>query len=424
VIEAERWDDAARLRWLFLDLNSYFASVEQQENPRIRGRPVIVVPLDSDATCAIAASYEAKAFGVKTGTRVGEAKRLCPGLVCVPARHDVYVDYHHRILEEIDRHAYVTKVCSVDEVACELIGPDRLTANALGLAGRIKRGIAQNVGCCLRSSIGLGPSQLLAKIATDLQKPDGLTVLGADSLPGPLLRLDLVDLPGISTNMRRRLEAAAVRSVEDFWNLSSRRARAVWGGITGENFWYGLHGIDPPEICTRRGSIGHSHVLGPDLRAPRSAFGVARRLLVKAASRLRRMEYRAAALCLAVRLERGGRIDTERRFPATSDSFALLRAFGAVQAECARDLGNRRVRKIGITLLGLSPCAEDQPDLFGWTAASAEHPGRLRLSKVLDQLNARYGRDTVLLGIFPELPRYSGAKVAFNRIPDRAEFRE
>jgi DNA polymerase-4 len=149
------WQDEARLKWLFLDLNSYFASVEQQENPAIRGKPVIVVPVETDTTCAIAASYEAKAFGIHTGTRVGDARHLCPGLICVAARHDVYVDYHHRILDELDRHIYVTKVCSVDEVACELVGPDRLLANAVALAKRIKAGIAERVGVCMRSSIGL-----------------------------------------------------------------------------------------------------------------------------------------------------------------------------------------------------------------------------------------------------------------------------
>jgi DNA polymerase IV len=419
-----RWQDEARLRWLFLDLNSYFASVEQQEDPALRGKPVIVVPVESDSTCAIAASYEAKAFGINTGTRVGDAKRLCAGLICVPARHDVYVDYHHRVVEEVDRHIHVTKVCSVDEVACELIGPDRLTANALALAKRIKAGIAERIGPCLRSSIGLAPSQLLAKIASDLQKPDGLTLLGADRLPGPLIGLTLTDLPGIGRKMQRRLEAASIDSVAAFWWLSPRRARGVWGGIGGEQFWYGLHGIDPPPRETSRGSISHSQVLAPDMRTGPSAFAVARRLLAKAASRVRRMECRAASLGLSLSLERGGHIDKDCRLPETQDSFALLRALTRLQLDAARALGSRRVRKIGVVLADLAPCAADQPDLFGWTPAQADSPQRLRLSRALDRLNARYGRDTVQLGVAPALSRYSGSKVAFNRIPDRAEFRE
>ena len=87
------------LKWLFVDLNSYFASVEQNENPSLRGKPVAVVPMPTEHTCAIAASYEAKAYGVKTGTIIRDARNMCPNLICVPARHDVYVRYHNRILE-------------------------------------------------------------------------------------------------------------------------------------------------------------------------------------------------------------------------------------------------------------------------------------------------------------------------------------
>jgi DNA polymerase-4 len=276
----------------------------------------------------------------------------------------------------------------------------------------------------MRSSIGLAPSRLLAKIASDLHKPDGLTVLGADLLPGPLLGLKPIDLPGIGRKMLHRLEARGVASVADFWHLSPRRARAVWGGIGGEHFWYGLHGVDPPEQETRRGSIGHSQVLAPDLRLAQPGFAVARRLLMRAASRLRRLGYRAAGLGLSIHLERGGEIERTCRMSPTSDSFRLLRAFGTLAAPAVRELGTRRIRKIGITLTELFPCGEEQPDLFGWTPAKDENPRALRLSRALDGLNARYGRDTVLLGVAPAMPRYSGAKVAFNRIPDRAEFQE
>ena len=91
------------LHWLYLDLNSYFASVEQQINTQLRDKPVAIVPTLTDATCAIAASYEAKAYGIKTGTMIYEAKRLCPKLICVKANHEQYVDYHHKILAEIEK---------------------------------------------------------------------------------------------------------------------------------------------------------------------------------------------------------------------------------------------------------------------------------------------------------------------------------
>ena len=168
---------AQRLRWLFFDLNSFFASVEQQERPELRGRPVAVVPSATDRTCAIAASYEAKAHGIKTGTKIYDAKTLCPDLVCVLARHDVYVDYHARVFAEVARHIPVDKVCSIDEGACRLSPPDQNAAAATTLAHQIKAGLKACIGPFVRCSIGIAPNMFLAKVATGMEKPDGLTIL-------------------------------------------------------------------------------------------------------------------------------------------------------------------------------------------------------------------------------------------------------
>ena len=127
------------LRWLVLDLNSFFASCEQQENPALRGKPIIIVPTMAETTCAIAASYPAKAFGIKTGTLVHEARRLCPDVKLVQARHKLYVEYHHRILTAIDKHIPVEEVMSIDEVACRLDRKQQDPAVAQKLAQNIKR---------------------------------------------------------------------------------------------------------------------------------------------------------------------------------------------------------------------------------------------------------------------------------------------
>jgi DNA polymerase-4 len=146
--------------------------------------------------------------------------------------------------------------------------------------------------------------------------------------------------------------------------------------------------------------------------------------MAKTASRLRRMGYRTGSLTLSIRLEQGRSLDAEQRFAPTYDSFALLRALDMAQRDIRASLGRQRVRKIGVTLSALTPVSEEQPDLFGWTPASGEHAERVKLSDALDRLNARYGRDTVSIGAAARLPRYTGTKIAFNRIPDRAEFRE
>jgi DNA polymerase-4 len=411
------------LRWLYVDMNSYFASVEQQERRALRGRPLIVVPLMSDWTCAIAASYEAKAFGIRTGTQVGEAKRLCPDVRIVEARHDVYVDYHHRILKALEDCLPVSRVCSIDEVACALIGHEREPEAATEIAERIKRTLNERVGAHIRCSIGIAPSCLLAKIASDMQKPNGLTILESAALPGRLLSLKLRDLPGIGANMERRLAAAGVSDIAALWALSPRAARAAWGSVEGERFCLGLHGVDPPDRQTERRSIGHSHVLPPALRSHDAARLIARRLLAKAASRLRRMDLCAGRLIVGVRFDRADRWSDEARLTHTADSFALLERLDQLWAGLPRRAPP--VKKVGVVLCDLLPEDQLPLDLFTRQERGPRALAHETLFKSLDKLNRKYGKDTVTIGAMPKtVTDYVGVKIAFTRIPELAEFDE
>jgi DNA polymerase-4 len=416
------------LRWLYVDFNSYFASVEQQLNPALRGRPVAVVPVETDATCAIAASYEAKAFGIKTGTPVYEAKARCPQLVCVLARHEHYLDFHERIKAEIDRHIPISMTCSIDEVACRLMDNETSVDYVTRLAARIKQGLAQHVGEYVRCSIGVAPNRYLAKVATDLHKPDGFTILRAEDLPQKLLALKLRDLPGIGAAMERRLRLSSLYTMEDLWALDARQLRAVWGSIEGEKMWYRLRGAEVEDEPTTRRTIGHSHVLTPELRPPAKAVYVARRLTLKAASRLRRLGYEAGSFSLAVRVENGPRLEATARLPHASDSITFARLMLKLWRTLAREAPRQaRFKKISVVLHELRPQGSAQASLFE-QQASAETRQRERfsqLSRALDKINHRFGRDSVLLGMLPSQGRgFSGTKIAFTRIPDAEEFLE
>ncbi len=414
--------------WLFLDLNSYFASVEQQENPRLRGKPVAVVPVMTDATCAIAASYQAKAYGIKTGTMIGEAKLLCPTLTCVLANHDLYVDYHHKIIEEIEQHIPVTIVASIDEVACKLEGSWRSKEKAVALARRIKAGLTRNVGPAITCNIGIAPNRFLAKVASDMQKPDGLVVIEAQELPERLHELELTDMPGIGANMERRLHGAGIRTMEALMKASRTRLRQVWRGVEGERFYYKIHGVDVPDVPTQRSSVGHSHVLAPELRPPQMAELVMRRLTLKASSRLRRLQHLARHMEVSVRIEKGPRHSEGISFAPANDSPMLLKQL-RILWERVRDVtGNHPLKKVSVTFTHLVSEVElRQLELFEMKHDVGEAPTerRQRLSNAIDALNKRFGRDTVSLGMLPKSARgFSGTKVAFTRIPDKAEFHE
>jgi DNA polymerase-4 len=225
------------LNWLFVDLNSYFASVEQEVRPDLRGRPVGVVPMMADTTVCIAASYEAKAFGVRTGTIVADAKRMCPDLVLVEARHEIYVDYHYRIVEAVESCLPVTAVLSIDEMACRLMGRERPLLAAMELGQRVKAAIREKVGPMLRSSVGLATNRYLAKVASDMEKPDGLVALPLDILPEALSQLTLRDLPGIGPRTEKRLNEKGIHAMDQILALDCEKAGCGTGCAARTSIW-------------------------------------------------------------------------------------------------------------------------------------------------------------------------------------------
>lgn len=433
----EAWA-ASSLRFLYLDLNSFFASVEQQDDPALRNRPVIVVPVMSDTTSAIAASIEAKKFGIKTGTPVWEAKQKCPGIGIVPARHDRYVEVHELIKEEIDRHIPVFKTWSIDEVSCELMGPQRLRQNAIDLAERIRAGLRANkdLGECMRCSIGIAPNQFLAKLASDMQKPDGLTVIEEHELPERILPLPLRDLPGIGPNMEKRLNDAGIGSIAELWRIEAEEARRIWGSKEGPAFIQRMRGIGDYEQTNATRSISHEHVLPPQHRDEDSARLIARRLGVKAGARLRRMGFVAGNLGLKVRFDNDVRWAAEFRLTQTQDNFVLLDGIDRLWAQMLQETGagkrnwRGRFMKVGMWLTQLTPRDEVTLDLFGGASGLANDDAaaaakREKLWASLDRLNQKYAKDTVQIGALPRHKSdFMGAKIAFNRIPKKEEFNE
>lgn len=415
--------DLHGVRWLFLDLNSYFASCEQQESPALRGRPVAVIPTPTDATCAIAASYEAKAYGIKTGTPIWEAKQRCPALVCVLARHDVYVRYHHLVIEEVARHTPVGKIWSIDEMASKLLPTKGSVAEATALAQRIKDGLRRNVGECIRASIGLAPNSYLGKVASDMQKPDGLIVLEGTNLQERMLTLCLRDLPGIGHNMEVRLNRAGIWTMKQLWDVTAKQMRGLWRGVEGERFWYRLHGYDVPDLPTSKSVIGHSRVLDPDSRRPDVAMTVCRRLIVKTCQRLRKSNMFATHFYLSVNLSDGRRWEHDIKLAPACDTLTFLRLTHELWAAMATQMQPVAVKKISVCVSGLQEVAETTGDLFA--PIVPRKPKSDALSKAMDEIARDYGPDILHFGVHPRTQAgYVGTKIAFTRVPEMDEFTE
>lgn len=416
------------LTTLFVDLNSYFASVEQQLHPALRGKPVAVIPVLTDSTSCIAASYEARAFGVRTGTRVGDAKRLCPGITFVMSRTGDYVRLHHEILAVAETVLPVQAVHSIDEFSCRLLGVQRERAEAERLALAVKRAIAERVGVCLRCSIGVAPNRLLAKLASDMQKPDGLVVIEKHELPDRLLHLDVRALSGVGPRMVQRLARHGVATMGDLYARSAVEMERIWESLLGRWWYEALRGEDLYERPTIRRTISHQHVLAPELRNREGSRAVAIRLLMKAAARARSLGYVPRRLSVSVRhvgdrTHEGGRMSRTWgdgvSFPDCDDTITLVELLTGMWAAyeswlrgAGAGVGVMTPLRVGVTLEDLVPRASATPSLF------AEARERAALSKAMDTVNAKYGKNAMYLGSMHNARSSAPSRIAFNRVPD------
>lgn len=401
------------LRWLFLDLDSYFASCEQQAQPALRGKPVGVIPLQAETTVLLAASREAKRWGVKTGTMVADARVRCPGITFVLARHDLYTRYHHQILEAVDTCLPVDSVLSIDELICELTGSQRERAAALAMAEKVKRTFRERIGEILTCSIGLSCNRYLAKVASDMNKPNGITVIEKKDLPAKILHLGLRDFPGIGPKMETRFAEYGIRTTETLLQLSEEQMKSIWGGVGGVRFHRWLRGEEVDLPATQHRSLGHQHVLEPELRNPEGAWTVARKLLVKAAVRLRKEGFFARRLSLDLRF-----IDREtkgwqkdQRVEETQDTLVLQQVLKTLWDQ--RPRGNPF--KVGVTLSDFVAATQHQLPLMG-------NLRRENLGPALDRLNAKFGKETVSLGGLYKNRGAAPTRIAFHRVPTLDEF--
>ncbi|GAA2888319.1 DNA polymerase-4 [Aminobacter niigataensis] len=411
---------------MYLDFDGFFASVEQQADRRLRGRPVGVVPFDgTDRTCVIACSREAKAFGVKNVMPVAEARQLCPDIVLVPQKPDLYRRAHNALLSEIQSVIPIDAVKSIDELTCRLDGEGR--RDPQHLAARLKTTLANNVGTVITSSVGFAANRQLAKMACKEGKRSGATygngvmIWRPEDLPAPLLGLKLSDIPGVGENMERRLIRSGIYTTADLYRLEPKHMRKLWNNVTGERLWYALHGYDVQAPLSSRGMFGHGRVLPPESRSLAGAFEICRLLLTKAARRLRREDYYCSGLWLWLAV-RDRNWSAKMKLPIVHDDQAVLAALDElwkrVRATYPRGV---TVFRVGVTLYDLSRAGERQLDFL--LNDDRVRQKWERVSNAVDGLNARYGKTVTSLGMWkPPAGGHVGGKISYTRIPTAEDF--
>ncbi len=404
---------------LFIDCDSYFASVEQHLDPTLRGRPVGVAPVLAETSCCIAASYEAKAFGVKTGTRISDARIMCPGIAIVEAKPPEYVRYHHRIVEAVEDCIHVEAVLSIDEMWAWLPLNLREPATVEAIGRRIKAAVARDVSPFIKVSIGAGPNKYLAKMASKMRKPDGLFIIEGHDLPTVLHPLDLRDFTGIGRSIEMRLHAAGIHSVETLCAVPKAVLHGAWGGVMGDRLWHLLRGDEIPDLATSRKSLGHSHVLPPDSRSPDRAWPVLCKLLHKACERLRSEGLLAGSIAIELAFLRGESWSADVQTAETDSTVALMRLLDQLWRD--RPEPRRPLLKVGVLLTRLCEHGNYTPQLFDTVAdptVALDTVKHQRLDATLDKLRARYGRKVVYYGSVQESREQAPMRISFTHIPE------
>jgi len=406
------------LNALYVDFNSYFASVEQQLRPELRYKPIGVLPVMAETTCCIAASYEAKVFGIKTGTGVRDARKMCKDVIFVEARPPLYVEFHHKLIEIVESCTHVEEVRSIDEMVCRLTGSQRIKENALQLAAKIKREINKQYPY-IRSSIGIAPNTFLAKTASNMQKPDGCVVIEECEIPQKLFSLNLRALNGIGKQMEARLNRYKIETVEQLYALNREQLRAAWGSIEGERYYDKLRGIEPYYVKNARSSIGHSHVLPPEQRTVEGAKAVLHHLLQKAAMRMRSYGLLTSHISIKIKLRDPkskalSRFYNESNISATDNTLKLTDALEALFKELSRACLKIEPIAVGINFSMLSNMQDAAYDLFAEKPSANE----AKLNKTLDILNLKYGKNTVYFAGAHDALKDAPMRIAFNHVPD------
>jgi DNA polymerase-4 len=301
---------------------------------------------------------------------------------------------------------------SIDEVACILDRSEQTSEAIIKLSAEIKRVVRVKVGECLTLSIGAASNKLLAKLASDMQKPDGLTILEPENMPHKIMHLKIQDICGIGVNMTDRLNKAGISTMHELWDADARKLEGAWGGVLGKRFHALLHGEDLPSPPRQKRSLGHEHVLAPEQRSLDKAKAALQELLIKAALRLRQENLYCQRLVVNVKWTNDeGYWSEDRTFTESQDNLLLGRVF----LEIWKKAPKKKPLRVGVSLTDLVYASQHQADLF-------DKPQNETLTKAIDVLNEKFGKGSVGFGLATSSAKKLTSKIAFQRVPDLSEF--
>lgn len=371
---------------ILIDMNCFFAQIEQQDNPFWRNRPVAVTN-GIQGTTIITSSYEARAYGVKTGMRLKEARMLCPELIQAASRPHRYAEISTNIMASLQSITPDLEVYSVDEAFLDVTHCQSLLGTPLQIAQLVKYTVSQVSG--LTCSVGVSGDKTTAKYAAKLNKPDGLTQIFPWEAEDTLAPLHLTELSGINTGTANFLKQYGVIYCGDMKKIPISIPAKRFGNL-GRRIWLMAQGKDPEPVNTtvkEPKTIGHGKVMPPQTNDLPTILTYFQHMSEKVATRLRKHHYKASHFYLGLKTEQGWLQSKIKLNAATDDGQALF-------TQCRQFIMNNWQGQGAwqVQVTALNPHSEQQTDLFADNHADNK---RQQLNNAIDEINQRYGEFTV-----------------------------
>ena len=383
-------------------MDAFFASVEQLDRPELRGKPVLVGYAGPRGVVA-AASYESREFGCHSAQPMSVALRLCPHAAVLPVRFDRYHEISDRVFGIFERFTPLIEPLSIDEAFLDLTGTERLAGPGDQAARRIKQQIVDETG--LTASIGVAPNKFLAKLASDLHKPDGLTIIRSDDIDRTIEPLPITKIWGIGPKTAARLYGLGVKTMGDLRRLDVQVLARRVGADEAEHFQRLAFGLDDRPVVPDREakSIGHEQTFGTDLSDPQAVRDVLLGQTEQVGRRLRRHSVQARGVVVKIRFGDFRTITRRCTLPEPTDTTAALWRAGRELFDAWATQSFQPVRLIGLSACDLR-AANGQLDLF----ADPTRERQQRLDRAMDEITRRYGGGIIRRS--PTQPSLDGEK--------------
>jgi DNA polymerase-4 len=370
---------------LHADIDAFYASVEQRDDPQLRGRPVIV-----GAGVVLAASYEAKAFGIRTAMGGAQARRLCPRAVVVPPRMSVYAEASKALFRVFDDASPLVEGLSIDEAFLDVRGLERISGTPVEIAARLRREVRERVG--LPITVGVARTKFLAKVASGVAKPDGLLVVPPDRELAFLHPLPVERLWGVGPATARKLHERRISTVGEVARLDETALVAILGRGVGRHLYALAHNRDPRpvQVGRRRRSIGSQSALGRSRRTPDAVDVVLVSLVERVTRRMRIAERVGRTVVLRLRFGDFSRATRSHTLPRpTAHTQTIL-----LTARWLLSAATPEIERRGLTLVGVAVANLEDDGALQLMLPLDRYSGTA-LDAALDEVRRRFGSTAV-----------------------------